>query len=334
MNQVPQPLARAVRTLQRGSQAGFTLVEVLVVLLIMSGILVTITQVLNSARATRDLIHNINETQMAGPAILDHVERDLRAMFVYDRGPENVLYVEDRTISGFDADTMAFVTSTNSLMLTEDTTGGGRFVQGDYGEVGYVLRPNPEAPNDFLEVWRREQFGVDELPFEGGQFAFLHDRVKGFDIQVFSDNGEDSEPLDEWGVDDNDSEAIGLPARIEITLTLELAPRLVRETMPIARVDKRTVTYRRIVRFNERLRNALGQVRPVALIPNITPPIPGNSPGTNVDAAGDGSNGSDDGGLQLSPEGADLTLTGGFGGGDGGGGGGLPPGGLDLFGGG
>ena len=64
--------------LRRGTRAGFTLVEVLLTLLIMSMIMVSLTQILTAARTSRDTIHNIQETQLAGPAILDLVERDLR----------------------------------------------------------------------------------------------------------------------------------------------------------------------------------------------------------------------------------------------------------------
>ncbi|MFT6362574.1 MAG: prepilin-type N-terminal cleavage/methylation domain-containing protein, partial [Planctomycetota bacterium] len=60
------------------SRAGFTLVEVMITLLIMSLMLVAITQVLTGARRTRDVIFNITESQLAGPAILDLLEKDLR----------------------------------------------------------------------------------------------------------------------------------------------------------------------------------------------------------------------------------------------------------------
>lgn len=286
--------------------AGFTLVEVMVVMLIMSGLLVAITQVLNAARSTRDVIHNVQETQLAGPAVLDLVERDLRAMFLYGREPAEALFVKDRTISGLDADSLALVSSTDSMLRTErDATD---YVFADYGEVGYVLRPNPDAPSDFLEIWRREGFGIDEEPFQGGQYSFLHDRVKGFDIQCFREIGEDAEPIDGWG----EGEDVGLPRRIEITLILELAPRLVREQMEVARVDKRTVTYRRVFPVPSPLLTAVS-VQPVALIPDITPAIQGLAPGQTPGAAGLG------GGLQ---DGGGLI--------DGGTTDGLPPGGLPF----
>src|SRR6185503_21247483 len=59
---------------QAASGAGFTLIEVMLTLVIMAGIMVTITQILNAARTSRDAIHNIQEQQLAGPAILQQLE--------------------------------------------------------------------------------------------------------------------------------------------------------------------------------------------------------------------------------------------------------------------
>ncbi len=243
------------------TRAGFTLVEVLLVLLIMGGIMLSMTQILTAARTSRDTIHNIQETQNAGPAILDMIERDLRGISVYDRTRQNHVRVKNRVILGFDADSLDFVTTTDSLVIHEDNE---RFVRSDQNEVGYRLRPNPEN-DQFLEIYRREGYGVDDNPFEGGNFLYLHDRVKGFDIQCFRKDGPDEQPVDEWGAQEH-SEDIGLPARIEITLTLELAPRLVNEQLLVAPVDRRTVIYKRVIRFPESLRADEDKV-PVPTVP-------------------------------------------------------------------
>jgi prepilin-type N-terminal cleavage/methylation domain-containing protein len=259
---------------------GFTLVEVMVVMLIMSGLLVSISQVLNAARSTRDVIYNVQETQLSGPAILDLIERDLRGMFLFTRYSGDALLVRDRVNAGFDADSIHFVTSNNALLRTES---GDEFVRSDVCEVGYALRPNPDAPNDFLEIWRRESYGIDELPFEGGRFSFLHDRVKGFDIQLFEGIGDSAEPLDAW---EEGTHEAPLPRRIEITLTLELAPRLVGEQLKVAPTDKRTLEYKRVIAMPSPLLVAV-EVQPVPRPPEINPPVPGQAPG----AAGGGAGG-------------------------------------------
>jgi type II secretion system protein J len=251
---------------RRIDRGGFTMIEVIVTILIMAGIMLTITQILNAVRNSRDRIHNMQEAHLAGPALLDRIENDLRALSTYGRDPALALRVKNRVIQGLDADSIDFVVDTNSLVI-EKQASADRFVRADACEVGYRLRTNAEN-DDFLELWRREDFGIDEEPFDGGRYSFLHDRVKGFRIEVFEEDGPDAEPLENWGTEND--EHTGLPARIEIEVTIELAPRLVRETLVQL---KREVTFKRIYRFPESLRAAL-EIQPVPFIPSVPPAIP------------------------------------------------------------
>ncbi len=285
---------------QAARAAGFTLVEVLVVVLIISGIMLAITQVLDSARVSRDTIHNIEETQLAGPAIMDLVERDIRAMITYDLPIESLLRIKSRVVSGLDADSIDFVTSTDSLAAWDINR---RATSNDYNEVGFRLRPNPQD-KDMLEIYRRESFGVDDKPFEGGQFVFLHDRVRHFDIQIYKEDGPDADPIEEWNVALNDTDKQGLPARLQIELTLELAPRIQREQIVFKSADKRTITYRRVIRIPQALRDAL-QAPPIPEIPNLAPP------GGAAAAAAGGGSGLGGGG---NPSGASQQIGGGGGG--------------------
>jgi prepilin-type N-terminal cleavage/methylation domain-containing protein len=282
-------------------RSGFTLIEVLLTLMIMGGIMVTIAQILTAARTSRDTIHNIQETQLAGPAILDMIERDLRSISTYDRTRIYHLRVKNRVLAGLDGDSIDFVASSRSrtpVAIDE------RFARSPLCEVGYRLRIRPED-DQFLEIWRREQFGVDEEPFEGGDFQFLHDRVKSLDIQCFAEDGPDAEPIEEWGTE-RAEENIGLPARIEITLTLELAPRLVNEQVSYLSIDRRTLTYKRLIRLPELLR-VDEEAIPVPVIPTVPAATNGQNPTgggaggggttpTSGDRSGNG-NGDDTGGL-------------------------------------
>ena len=262
-----------LRSSARARQAGFTLVEVLITLLIMSGIMVALTEILTAARTARDTVHNVLETQTAGPAILDLIERDLRGIMTYDTTRVQQLRIKNRVVMGFDADSIDFVTNSDSMVLhqLED-----RFVRSDLNEVGYRVRPSP-LNDQFLEIYRRESFGVDDEPFEGGTYQFLHERVKSFDIQVFRKDGPDEEPVDHWNTEEG-SDDIGLPARIEITLTLELAPRIVHEQLRVAPVDRRTVVYKRILRLPETLRGDEALI-PIPAIPTVASGAGGS--GTN-----------------------------------------------------
>jgi len=244
------------------SRAGFSLVEVLVALMIVSGIMLALTQLLEATRISRDTIHNIQETQLAGPAIMDLIERDLRGIMVYDRESDQALRVKNRVLLGRDADRIDFVTTTDSLVLSEADR---RLVRADVNEVGYALRLSP-TDDEFLELYRREDFGIDEEPFDGGTYTFLHDHVRNLEMQAFDEDGQDVEGLDDWG---DDEENVGLPKRVEVRLTLELAPRLSHEQLRIAPADKRIVTYTRIVRFSEDLLTQM-EVQPVPVVPIMT----------------------------------------------------------------
>lgn len=270
-------------TLRRRPRAGFTLVEVMLALLIVGFMMVAVTQILSAARQTRDVIHNIQERQLAGPAILARVDADLRALTTFDRDSRYALRVRNRVVDGFDADSLDFVTTVNSLLPFAESANVD-FRRADVNEVGYRLRPNPNS-DDFLEIYRREGFGVDEDPFEGGRYALLHDRIKGFNVFVYAEDGPEAEPEESWGTADD--QFVGLPARIEMELTIELAPRLIREQLI---TDRRTVLYRRIFRFPESQRLAL-EVNPVPVIPVLTPPIDPTTAGPTGAGGPDGGDG-------------------------------------------
>lgn len=252
----------------RGSRAGFTLIEILLTLLIMSGIMIAMTSILTAARTSRDTIHNIQETQLAGPAILDMIERDLRGLTVFNRTKALQLRVKDRVVLGFDADSLDFVTTTRSMTWHQEDN---RFVRAASNEVGYRLKI-AAGGDQFLELYRREQYGVDQDAFEGGNFLLLHDKVRGLDIRCFAKDGPDEEPVEQWGSDNHD-ENVGLPSRIEISLTLELAPRLVHEQLRVASLDKRTIVYKRIIRFPENIRVEETDM-PAPKIPALPAPTP------------------------------------------------------------
>jgi prepilin-type N-terminal cleavage/methylation domain-containing protein len=300
------------------ARAGFTLIEILVAIMIMGLMLLSITKLLNAVRTTRDRIHNIQETQLAGPAIIDMIERDLLGIVTINVPRAYHLRIKNRIELGRDADRIDFVTTSDGLVLIPQDD---RLVRADYNEIGYVTRPNPNDDH-FLELYRREGFGVDDEPFEGGSYTFLHDQVRDLSIEIFEEDGPDIEPLEEWGMDPDDPERIGLPASIRISLTLELAPRLLREQIEMDSSDKRTVTYHRIIRFPQWLRVAEDEI-PRLAVP--TPPT-GSTSGAGGGGGGGEPLGEDDftngtGNVGGGTGGSDRGSAGGGAGGAGGGGG-------------
>ena len=286
-----QPQTAAQPTAQQ--RAGFTLMEIMLTLLLMAGIMLTITQILTRARQIRDQIHNMQERQLVGPAILDLIEHDIRALLIYNRDPQDLLRIENRVLSGLDADKLDFVATTDS-MVPFRRHDGEKFRHADVNEIGYRLRVSPTS-DDFLEIYRREDFGVDEEAMQGGSYTLLHDRVKGFDIQLYDEDGPDAEPIEEWGKEGGNEDHQGLPLRIEINLTLELNPRLINQT---SSRNVREMTYVRTIRLPQSLLLAF-DIQPVPAIPTPTTPNttevggPAAGPG-GLDAGGGGAGASGD----------------------------------------
>lgn len=248
---------------------GFTMIEVLVALLIMALMLTSITRMLTTVRTTRDHIHNTQETMLAGPAIVDLIERDLLGLSILDRPHHQLLSIRNRVELGLDADRIDFVTTTDGK---EWEVFDNRPVRADMNEVGYVARPNPEY-DEFLELFRREDLGIDNEPFEGGRYTFLHDRVLSLDIQAYGEEGLDADPLEDWGNQEGEEETSGLPVWVKVSVTLELAPRLLREQLVRSSPGDRVVTYTRIVRFPDNLRIAQEDT------PRLAIPVPSEAAG-------------------------------------------------------
>ena len=250
-------------------RAGFTIIEVMIAVAVMSLMLVSILQVLSAVRTTRDRIHNMQETQLAGPIIMDQIQQDLLAIHTLGRSKIDHLRVVDRVQYGLDADRVDFVTSSTSR---EPFYIDGKVRRSQICEVGYVTRTNPDD-DEFLELYRREDYGVDEEPFAGGTYTFMSNRVKALRIEVFEQDGIDEEPLMEWGnPESSEAEQMGLPASIVISLVLENNPRLLQEQGEFNSTQLMTVTYQRTIRFPEMMRAQEDQLAFLAIPTSPTAP--------------------------------------------------------------
>lgn len=85
-------------------------------------------------------------------------------------------------------------------------------VQSDICEVGYYCRPNPDDSN-FLNLYRREDFFLDDQLLKGGTGVLLSSAVQSFVIQYY--NG--TEWVDLWeNIKDE-----GLPKGIKVEVALK-----------------------------------------------------------------------------------------------------------------
>jgi hypothetical protein len=73
--------------------------------------------------------------------------------------------------------------------------------------VGYACRQNESHPG-FIELWRREDFFVDDDPTDGGVFSLVYDRLLRFNVMYFPDpteHGQGSAEQKHQGLEEWDS---------------------------------------------------------------------------------------------------------------------------------
>lgn len=223
--------------MKRSDVRGFTLVEVMVAFSIMSLVMLGLYVTLETTLRTRDSLEIDARAARLGPTILDLIEQDLRRVRALDVDGDHVFLGESHSMLGGSADSLQFLTNVDS---TVSRRVGDNEVVSDVCETGYRLRPSPELP-DVLELWRRQSFGVDEEPLEGGIYERLHDRVVSFKLRYYEDDLRETEPLEEWDA----SKLHRLPAMVSIELGLEAIPRTAAGDE--SELRDRTRWYRRII---------------------------------------------------------------------------------------
>jgi len=223
---------------QRNAKAGFTLVEVMAALTIMSLVMVALYTALNTTLKVRDQLENEAKVARLGPSILDMVEADLRRIWIMNIEEDRVFKGEARSIDGESADSLSFITTVDSVTSRRI----GEFeVSSDLSETGYKLRRNPELP-DLMQLWRRQSFHVDEEPLQDGEYELVYDRVVSFRVRYLDEIDRYAEEFSDWDA----SELHRLPALVDIELAIEAVPRTA-DDLDRRGAGSRTLRYRRMI---------------------------------------------------------------------------------------
>ena len=264
--------ARAMRATPPRSERGFTLMEVLVALAIMSLVMVALYSVLNASLLARDTLEREARVVRVGPDILDLIEADLRRAWIMDIDEDQVFLGESKTIDGEPADSLSFLTTVDSTVTRQVDE---REVPSDICETGYRLRRNAALP-DVRELWRRQSFHVDEKPLEDGVYELLHDRVIAFQVRYFDEVDKDAEERTEWDA----SVRHRLPALVQIDITLEAVPRT---TEDLGRQDaaSRAQHFRRVIALDP---DSDLRLRCHAVVPTYV--ASGGTPGSGANQGG------------------------------------------------
>lgn len=216
-----------VSTRRAARNTGFTLMEVLVSMFISAMIMTSIFQSLESTQKAVDAIHNITLTERAGPQLVEMFRKDLERLAVYDAGEYTLLKGESKNLRGVDADRINMLVVGRSV-LPQYNALIDRMTYAPINEVGYWIR-NRDGSADFLELYRREDFLVDDDIEREGNFSMLNDRIISFNLQYYREPDFDPVPDDNW---DSSLES-QLPYCIELFLELEIQPRKSAESKQI-----------------------------------------------------------------------------------------------------
>lgn len=229
--------------MRKQDQSGFTLLEVLIAVAIFSLLMTAVWLSLDVAVETRNSLANTATPYTVGPAILDRLSEDLANVYFYDFNENNSFYGADSDLLAREADALSFIALSKSFApdfenypdlsfdrpkfsygeFFEDA-GGGRWSYSN--EVSYVCR---SQGNGFLELWRREDWHVDDYPHADGEYVLLYDKVHSIQLQYISRNdatadgvgasrAKDTEEMiqDGW----NSVEERGIPRAVLVTLQI------------------------------------------------------------------------------------------------------------------
>lgn len=200
---------------------GMTLLEVLVASALLAVFFVGIFGIVWGTIRTRQEIEKKAIPWAVGPAVLDRIVQDLQLVL-------NTPFNEDEDVfkgSSEDRDDpeLDFVAAVPSRSSVEVE---GAKVRAQVNEIGYRLHRS-SLDSSLFALYRREDFGVDGDPTEGGRFFKLCDRVRSFRVEFFEEdpgdpNGDDAEGLESWDARKEKK----LPWALRITLVLAPNPDL------------------------------------------------------------------------------------------------------------
>lgn len=176
-----------------GSSSGFTLVELLLALGISAVLFTSMFWGLDQIVRSRNNLSNRATPYTIGPAILDRIASDLANVYWYEFRDNNSFFGQKASLIGRDADAMSFITLSKGIAPEQSLKGPDPEYPGRYSwtnEVAYVCKTG--APG-FLELWRREDFYVDDAPHSDGDYVLLYDRVHSLTLRYIGRTPANSE---------------------------------------------------------------------------------------------------------------------------------------------
>ncbi|MHC5010075.1 MAG: prepilin-type N-terminal cleavage/methylation domain-containing protein [Planctomycetota bacterium] len=178
---------------------GFTLLEVMVAITIVAVVVAFVYQILQNAVRGQNMVRDGLRAPKIQNAILGQIFSDFRYLYWDGFTGDTGFIGRNRDISGKEADNIDFVTARPSRVARSEGASDRDAVPSPLTEVGYALRPNPDN-GDWLELWRREDWFIDDDPVKGGKYSLIYDKITRFSLLYYPtpEDNVDGKGVDEW----------------------------------------------------------------------------------------------------------------------------------------
>jgi prepilin-type N-terminal cleavage/methylation domain-containing protein len=184
---------------RRRPEAGFTLLEITVAATVLALVVAFVYSLLGNTVRGTDMVRKGLESPKVQNAILGQIFRDFRYIWWPDFAGNGGFVGANRSVGGKDADKVDFVSARRTRLARLEESGDKDPGESPLSEVGYAVRSNDEH-GEWLELWRREDFFVDDNPTEGGIYSLVYDKIRKFDLVYYPNPKEltGDKGLDEW----------------------------------------------------------------------------------------------------------------------------------------
>jgi hypothetical protein len=156
-------------------------------------------QVLQNSVRGQNMVREGLRASKVHNAILGQIFKDFRYIWWDGFTGDTGFFGSSHSLGGMEADAIDFVTARPSRTAQMDPDAPKDAPPSPITEVGYALRVSEKNP-DYLELWRREDWFVDDNPVRGGKYSLIYDRITTFNLQYFPipEENLDGRGTDEW----------------------------------------------------------------------------------------------------------------------------------------
>ena len=186
---------------------GFSLLEVVVALSILSMIVLITFESISTTLTTRDALESSDTVSQSARVSLDRLRRDLRLAYLTKNTAAVNTYVTSFVGQNGDPDKLWFASLSHHRMYRESR-------ECDQTEITYWTEEDPDAPGAFA-LMRREAPRIDNEPDKQGLIAPLAYRLSSLNFRYL--NSKTGEWVEEWDSTSVD-QANKLPRAVQIVL--------------------------------------------------------------------------------------------------------------------